>query len=64
MVPPLDRHGEVEVVEINHDLARQLRTSEGVAQLITYLKMGSFPVGLLINFNVRRLREGIMRRVV
>ena len=33
------------------------------AQLITYLKMGSFPVGLLINFNVRRLREGIMRRV-
>ena len=34
------------------------------AQLITYLKMGSFPVGLLINFNVRRLREGIMRRVV
>ena len=34
------------------------------AQLITFLKLGSFPVGLMINFNVRKLKEGIMRRVV
>ena len=34
------------------------------AQLITYLKLGSFPVGLMINFNVRKLKDGIMRRVV
>jgi GxxExxY protein len=34
------------------------------AQLITYLRLGEFPVGLLINFNVRRLKDGIMRRVL
>jgi GxxExxY protein len=31
------------------------------AQLISYLKLGGFPVGLLINFNVIHLREGIKR---
>jgi GxxExxY protein len=34
------------------------------AQLITYLKLGRFPVGLMINFNVLRLKDGILRRVV
>ena len=33
------------------------------AQLLTYLRMGGYPVGLLINFNVTRLSQGI-RRVV
>ena len=33
------------------------------AQLLTYLKMGGFPVGLLINFNVPFLRHGIRRFV-
>lgn len=33
------------------------------AQLITYLKLSNKPVGLLINFNVPVLREGIIRRV-
>jgi GxxExxY protein len=31
------------------------------AQLISYLKLGGFPVGLLINFNVVHLRDGISR---
>ena len=31
------------------------------AQLISYLKLGGFPVGLLINFNVVHLKEGIKR---
>jgi GxxExxY protein len=31
------------------------------AQLISYLKLGGFPAGLLINFNVVRLRDGIKR---
>jgi GxxExxY protein len=31
------------------------------AQLISYLKLAGFPVGLLINFNVVHLRDGIKR---
>ncbi len=34
------------------------------AQLLTYLRLGGYPVGLLINFNVRLLKDGIMRRVL
>ena len=33
------------------------------AQLITYLKLSQKPVGLLINFNVPVLKDGIIRRV-
>ena len=33
------------------------------AQLITYLKLSTKPVGLLINFNVPVLKDGIVRRV-
>ena len=33
------------------------------AQLITYLKLSDCKVGLLINFNVKHLRDGIVRRV-
>jgi GxxExxY protein len=31
------------------------------AQLISYLKLGGYPAGLLINFNVVHLRDGIKR---
>jgi GxxExxY protein len=34
-----------------------------VAQILTYLKLSARPVGLLINFNVPHLRQGL-RRVV
>jgi GxxExxY protein len=34
------------------------------AQLITYLKLGDWKVGLLINFNVVVLKDGICRRVL
>ena len=34
------------------------------AQLMTYMKLAEVKVGLLINFNVRRLREGIKRFVL
>jgi GxxExxY protein len=33
------------------------------AQLLTYLKLGNWPVGLLINFNVPVLKAGIKRVV-
>jgi hypothetical protein len=31
------------------------------AQLLTYLRLGNKPLGLLLNFNVVHLREGIKR---
>lgn len=34
------------------------------AQLLTYMKLTGCRVGLLINFNVSRLRDGIVRRVL
>jgi GxxExxY protein len=34
------------------------------AQLLTYLRLGGWQVGLLINFNVPVLRDGIRRKVL
>ena len=34
------------------------------AQLLTYLRLGGWKVGLLINFNVAVLKDGIKRRVL
>jgi GxxExxY protein len=34
------------------------------AQLLTYMKLGGWQVGLLINFNVPVLKQGIRRRVL
>jgi GxxExxY protein len=34
------------------------------AQLLTYMKLAEAPVGLLINFNVQLLKNGIRRFVL
>lgn len=34
------------------------------AQLLTYLKLGQYQIGLLMNFNVPVLTKGIKRRVL
>jgi GxxExxY protein len=34
------------------------------AQLLTYLRLGGWKIGLLINFNVPVLKDGIRRRVL
>jgi len=34
------------------------------AQLLTYMKLAGFEKGLLINFNVRQLKDGIKRMVL
>ena len=33
------------------------------AQLVSYLKLGGWKIGLLINFNVELLKNGLRRRV-
>ena len=43
----------VEIIEPIHE-----------AQLLTYLKLGGWKLGLLINFNVPVLKEGIRRRIL
>ena len=34
------------------------------AQLLSYLKLGGWKIGLLINFNVELLKNGLRRRVL
>jgi hypothetical protein len=34
------------------------------AQLLTYMKLGNYKLGLLLNFNVRVMTDGIYRRVL
>lgn len=34
------------------------------AQLLTYLKLSGFSTGLILNFNVPYLRDGIVRRIL
>ncbi len=46
---------ELKAVEAVHDLH--------LAQLVSYLKAGQFPLGVLINFNVPVLKDGIYRRI-
>ena len=46
----------------------ELKAVEGLqpiheAQLLTYLKLGRWPIGLIINFNVPVLKKGIKRMV-
>jgi GxxExxY protein len=54
---------------VGHLLVVELKAIDGFlpiheAQLLTYMRLGNFPVGLMINFNVRKLKDGILRRVI
>ena len=53
---------------INNEVVVELKAVASVlpihhAQIISYLKLGRKPVGLLINFHVERLKDGIKRFV-
>ena len=53
---------------VEHRLVIELKAVESVsdlhlAQLLSYLRVGNLPLGLLINFNVPLLKKGIHRRV-
>jgi GxxExxY protein len=54
---------------VNEEVILELKSVERVsplheAQLLTYLRLSSCRVGLLINFNTVSLTDGIRRRVV
>ena len=44
--------------------AVQLLNPVHEAQLLTYLRLGGWRVGLLINFNVPVLKDGVVRRIL
>jgi len=51
---------------VNNKLVLELKSVDELnnvhlAQALTYLKLGNFDLGLLINFNVAHLRDGIKR---
>jgi len=47
---------ELKAVEAIHSIHQ--------AQLLTYMRLARVSVGLLINFNVRRLKDGLKRMVL
>lgn len=54
---------------IENELVVEVKSIEALApiheaQLLTYLKLGGWKIGLLINFNVEVLKNGIRRRVL
>jgi GxxExxY protein len=56
-------------VLVDKALILELKSVETVlpvheAQLLTYMKLAKIKTGLLINFNVRRLKEGLKRFVL
>jgi GxxExxY protein len=51
---------------VEQSLVLELKSVESLqpihtAQLLTYLKLGNYPLGLLLNFNVVRMKDGIKR---
>jgi GxxExxY protein len=53
---------------VNGTVVLELKSVEDLkplheAQLLSYLKLSGYPVGLLINFNVRLLTQGVKRLV-
>ena len=63
----LDCGYRIDIV-VGNTVVLELKSIEAIlpvheAQIITYLKLSKLPVGLLINFNVPLLKDGIVRRV-
>jgi GxxExxY protein len=53
---------------VEHKLVLEIKSLEALndihlAQTLTYMKLGNYKLGLLLNFNVVRLKEGIKRVV-
>lgn len=53
---------------VENKIVIELKSVEGLTdvhtpQVLTYLKLGGFPIGFLMNFNVKSLKLGIKRYV-
>jgi GxxExxY protein len=56
-------------VVVNEELIIEIKSVERVlpvhgAQLLTYQRLAGYRIGLLLNFNVMRLRDGLKRFVM
>lgn len=54
---------------VNNLIVIELKTVEAfndvhIAQVLTYLKLGKYPIGLLLNFYTRDLKKGIKRVIL
>jgi len=54
---------------VNNQVVIELKAIERLtdvhtAQVLTYLKFGNYPLGLLMNFNVKMLKEGLKRFIM
>ena len=59
---------EIDVI-VDDRLILELKSVEKIlgvheAQLLTYLRLSGIKLGLLMNFNVRFLKDGILRRIL
>ncbi|MEQ8625344.1 MAG: GxxExxY protein [Vicingaceae bacterium] len=62
-------HGYRMDLLINNKLVVEIKTVEyftevHTAQVLTYLRLGNYKLGLLLNFNVSILKEGIKRIII
>lgn len=53
---------------VNSELVLEIKSIENIApvhkaQLLSYLRLANKRLGLLLNFNVAQLKDGIFRRV-
>lgn len=57
---------ELTVCGIGFKLQKSVEEVKGIheAQLLTYMKLAGIRTGLLINFNVKKLKDGIRRFVL
>ncbi len=56
-------------IVVEETVVLELKSTDGIsevhnAQLLTYLKLGNYPVGLLFNFNAPTVKEGMRRFVL
>ena len=54
---------------VENKVVIEIKTVEGLtdvheAQILTYMKLGEYPIGLLMNFHVKLLKNGLKRYIL